>query len=233
MNNKLLLKVASLAAIVPIALGGLAACADKEVPQSEPKREKPKGNGGNEGGGGGLPFGIGGEGGEQPPFGGGGTEPTEDPFGGGGGVSPTDPYGGGGVSPTDPYGGGGSGGGSGSDGSVGTVRFGKTDLSKVDWHVTCLTGENATISGTENTTDPTADGPGFLVMFEGDEPSTIMISESLGSTTGDAVYWSSVSAEGKVDAKFDGKNLQVKGQAPLNFQEPVDFEITATCNSSI
>lgn len=214
-KEQLLLKAVSIAAIVPVALTGLAGCANEE-PQAKPKKEKPKNESGEDrgGGGGGLPFNLGEGGGNER------GETEEPPYGGGGGGMTPEP------GPTN-NGGGSGGGGGGTD----TVRFGSNDLSDIDWDVNCLSGDSPLVSGGDGSYDP--DAPYFIVMFEGDKVSSVSIRPKGKIGEVDSLYWSSTSREGKVEGKYDGKTVQVSGTGLLNYTDPAEFEISATCDTVI
>lgn len=201
-----LLKLAAAAIVVPVALTGLSGCAE-EKPKSKPggnSSNESGDKGGSKGGGSGLPFNIGG--------GAGGSKPTEEP-----------PYGG----PTSEPGGSG---GAGTD----TIKFGTNDLSKIDWDVTCMTRSSQMVTGQEGTSfDP--DAGSFYVMIDNDKITSVSISAGKKSGNGDMLYWSETTAAAgeKVEGSYDGKKIQVKGTGSLNFVDPVSFELSVTCDSTL
>lgn len=218
-------KVLALAAAVPLVIG-LTACANGDGKDDTPKAKKTS-NSANQGGGGGLL-----------PFDGGGNRPGPAPtqsgpdggFDGGDGGNGGD--GGGGFGGND---GGNSGGGFGGNGGNGggggdTVRFGNTDLSSIDWEVTCLTGDDFMVSGIDSKYASSLDTSGASFLVSSDSQGKVDSVLLFGEDSSDNLSYSPSTGGGDIQLNYSNSRVQVSGQGSSFSGETMKFEIDVTCD---
>ncbi|MDJ1372187.1 lipoprotein LpqH [Gulosibacter molinativorax] len=219
---RVLRKGFALAAILPIAMVGLAGCAsggDSLTERTrEPKATSPEVENSPEADGGGLPFPFP-DGNED-----GSANPTE--------TSAPSPS----SSPsatTENNSGTGNSGGS-SDGTS-VVKYDDVDLSSVNWSTICSTTSGAKyIIASDDDVAAGETGPTLMVSSdESDKPDYLFISPG-GSDSSKSLYWSDTSTAGSVSMSFNGDEFTATGEAftfnDYNYENPISFEVKLTCD---
>ncbi|KAB1641955.1 lipoprotein LpqH [Gulosibacter chungangensis] len=231
-NIGLLRKGIALAAIVPITVFGLSACAGASSEETaertrEPKATSPQSQSESDStGGGSLPF----------PFPDGSDDASSDADASGG-IESSDAGASGDSSGTGTSGSNGSGNSSGGSSSGGNsvVKYDDIDLSNVSWTTLCSSDSDSQYviaSDTEATGDET--GPTLMISADEDgQPDYLFISEgtSDGATS---LYWSSTADAGSVTMNFNGDKFSASGEAfyfsDYSYKNPISFEIQLTCD---